>query len=131
MGGVDGWRVLYSLGIERRFCRQAMVQWLYEAKSSMFVHRRLILRGAVTAVDINPSITIPKGILVRRVLFVVHADLGHCGIVHSLNGRQLGSKMGSTAKNYKSMDANTGTVDASTSMVFLAKAVLKNGRLHA
>jgi hypothetical protein len=29
------------------------------------------------------------------------------------------------------MVANARTVDASTSMVFLAKAVLKNGRLHA
>jgi hypothetical protein len=98
MRGMHRRRMLYSLGVERRLGGQSMVQRLYKAKSSMFVHGRLILRSGVTTVDIDPSITAPKAILVWRVVLVVHADLGHCGIVHSLE-ESSAPKLVSTARS--------------------------------
>jgi hypothetical protein len=82
----------HSLGVKRRFRRQ-LIQRLDEPKTSMLVHRRLILRRSVAVIDFNPSIIAAKGDLMSTVVFVVHADLGHHGLLHSLDGVPASRKL--------------------------------------
>jgi hypothetical protein len=123
----------HSLGVKRRFRRQ-LIQRLDEPKTSMLVHRRLILRRSVAVIDFNPSIIAAKGDLMSTVVFVVHADLGHHGLLHALDGVPASRKL--RCDSNQQLHADTASTQkarapTSTSKMFLAKAVLKNGRLHA
>jgi hypothetical protein len=53
---------------------------LHEAKASIFVDWRLMLRrGRAVAVDLDPAVT---KVLADMVMFLLHTNLAHHGIVH-------------------------------------------------
>lgn len=107
--------------------RQAMLNWLHESKSSMFVYWRLMLRRTIGIVEVDPSLVAPKAIVMAAVMLVVHANLRHHRLVHALE--ESSGLMYSLCKS--NGNAIEGLCVSWTTTVFLAKAVFKNGRLHA
>jgi hypothetical protein len=122
---MDRWSLRHSLRSKRRFIWQSMLNGLYETKSSMLVDWRLVLRRVVTVIDVDPSIVASKGILellMAIVVLMVHADLSHYGIVHSLDECSVPVFLCDSNCDGRLL-ARTGKATASTSTVFLAKAV--------
>lgn len=88
---LDRRRLRYPLGVvERGLEGQPVVHGLYKTEATMLVQWRLILgRGEAMIVHISPGIGGAKATIVSIVVLVVHADLGHEGIVHLPGGAGL------------------------------------------
>lgn len=84
---VDRRRLRYPLGLMVRSLEgQAMIHGLYKTEAAVLVHRRLILGRREAVVDVGPPVAGAKASIMSIVVLMVHANLGHEGIVHRPGG---------------------------------------------
>ena len=81
-------------------------------------------------VYVVPSLVATEAVFMHVVMLVVHPDLSHHGVVHSLGERPAPDSYAFSIE--KSIDRSwPSQAYQLLSKVFLAKADFRNGRLHA